>query len=519
MTKRAFLAIVTVCVLALLGAWMVLAFPGATFDPATAATVDGLPAIRPDYSGTVIPPNIAPLNFLIEEAGTDYVVRVHGAQGEAIELRTRDPRIAIPPGAWRKLLEANRGQEISFDVSVRDSAGAWKRFQPIVNSIADSEIDNYLFYRLIQPAHTVFRDLSICQRDVRTYAETIVAENGSFGNACVNCHTFSPHHPDRMVLQTRGGGDGNNYSGTFVVHDGQVEKVNTASLAKGSEADRGRIGKAMAGYSAWHPNGESIAYSANDIFQFFHAVGEVRDVFDRASDLALLHVDSNRVSTSPEISKPDRSETFPTWSPDGRTLYFCAADTLPQEQYKEVRYDLMRIGYDPESGDWGELETVLSSEETGMTILEPRVSPDGKWLLFCMSDYGAFPVFQSSCDLYLLDLGTGQHHKLPVNSGQSDSWHCWSSNSRWIAFASKRRDGVFGRVYFSYVDETGHAHKPFVLPQKDPTFYDRFIKNYNVPELVPFPAPVTSRVLGRVIRNSGEESKGGGGMMMRPKHP
>ena len=56
----------------------------------------------------------------------------------------------------------------------------------------------------------------------------------------------------------------------------------------------------MAGYSAWHPSGEFVVYSANDIFQFFHAVGEVRDVFDRESDLALYHVDSNRVSTSPE---------------------------------------------------------------------------------------------------------------------------------------------------------------------------------------------------------------------------
>ena len=118
------------------------------------------------------------------------------------------------------------------------------------------------------------------------------------------------------------------------------------------------------------------------------------------------------------------------------------------------------------------METVLASADTGLSIAEPRISPDGRWLLFCMSEYGSFPAYQPSSDLYLLDLETGDYHALDeVNSPLCESWHSWSSNSRWIAFASKRRDGVFARIYFSYVDETGHAHKPLVLPQRDPTYY------------------------------------------------
>ena len=179
---------------------------------------------------------------------------------------------------------------------------------------------------------------------------------------------------------------------------------------------------------------------------------------------------------------------------------------MPQEQYKQVRYDLMRIAYDPETGHWGELETVLSAKDTGLSITEPRVSPDGKWLLFCMSDYGSFPVYQASSDLWMLNLQTRKHHRLAVNSPRSESWHCWSSNSRWIAFASKRLDGVFGRIYFSYVDESGHAHKPLVLPQEAPTFYDGFIKTYSVPESAPQAPPVDSRILGRAIRKLGEKS-------------
>jgi hypothetical protein len=101
-----------------------------------------------------------------------------------------------------------------------------------------------------------------------------------------------------------------------------------------------------------------------------------------------------------------------------------------------------------------------------------------------------------------MDLKTRQYKRLDVNSPRCDSWHCWSSNSRWIAFASKRRDGVFARIYFSYVDEQGRVHKPVLLPQKDPTFYDRFIRTYNAPELARTPAPASGRAMARAVRSS-----------------
>jgi hypothetical protein len=509
MMRRTYLCTAAACVFVPLGIWAFLTWNAPAVDFAAVPTLDRPPSIRPDYRDTVIPPNIAPLNFVVEEPGTDCVVRIHAAQGEEIELRARDLKVEIPEGRWRRFLEANRGQAFSIDICVRDAGGKWQRFPPVVNEIAESEIDDYLFYRLIKPLHTVFSEIDIYQRDVRTFAETAVVENKSFSGACVNCHTFAPHHPDRMILQTRGTKNGVNYSGTIVVRDNQVRKVDTRQLADSSQAERGRMHEAIAAYSAWHPNGQCVAYSANDIFQFFHAVGHVREVFDQESDLALYHVEADQVTTCPDISRPDRLETFPTWSPDGRFLYFCAADPRPQQEYDQVRYDLMRISYDADKDEWGELEEVLGSKETGTSITEPRVSPDGKWLLFCMSDHGAFPVYEPSSDLYLLNLQTRDYHRLAVNSPRSESWHSWSANSRWIAFASKRRDGVFGRIYFSYIDEAGRAHKPVLLPQKDPTLYDRLIKTYSVPELAPFPAPAHSRMIGRAIRSLGAPAEPG----------
>jgi hypothetical protein len=116
-----------------------------------------------------------------------------------------------------------------------------------------------------------------------------------------------------------------------------------------------------------------------------------------------------------------------------------------------------------------------------------------------MANYGEFPVFQPSSDLYLMDLTTRRYERLAVNSPRSESWHCWSSNGRWIAFASKRRDGVFARIHFSFVDAHGRVYKPVLLPQKDPTFYDRFLKTFNAPELARAPAPVPERAIVQAI--------------------
>jgi hypothetical protein len=86
----------------------------------------------------------------------------------------------------------------------------------------------------------------------------------------------------------------------------------------------------------------------------------------------------------PAIALPDRNETWPAWSPDGRYLYYCSARLLPIEQFFNVRYDLMRMGYDIEHDRWGEPMVVVSAQQAGGSICQPKVSPDGRFVLFCL---------------------------------------------------------------------------------------------------------------------------------------
>jgi hypothetical protein len=340
----------------------------------------------------------------------------------------------------------------------------------------------------MKPLYNWWKDIGIYQRDLTGYAQSVVLRGRSFGEGCLNCHSFVGNDPDTMTIALRSATYG---SHTLLARDGTVEKIG-----------------AKWGYTAWHPSGKVAVYSMNKVTQFFQAGGlEVRDVVDLDSALVCYHVQSGQVSTMPELADKDQLETYPSWSPDGKHLYYCSAPILwkdrsavPPENYDKVRYDLRRISYDIETDRWGQSETVLSAEETGQSILLPRVSPDGRFLLFCMCRYGCFPIYQPSSDLYLMDLDTKQYRRLEINSEFSESWHSWSSNSRWIAFSSKRQGGLFTRTYFSYVDHEGKVHKPFVLPQQDPCYYDSLLETYSVPELITGPVPVKASRLARASR-------------------
>jgi len=449
--------------------------------------------IHPDYSGVVAPPNIAPLNFVVQEEGHRFYVRIAAERGGPIEIANRSGRVLIPERPWRRLLEANAGKSIHVDICVQADDGAWTQFEPIANRIAAEPIDDVLVYRKLHPGAGAWGRIGIYQRNLRSFDESLVLDNRYFSNGCVNCHTFCNNRTDKMLLGIRSSEYG---SSALLVDDGDVRKIGTKFT-----------------YTSWHPSGKTAVYSVNAVSQFFHSSGhEVRDVIDLDSHLAYYVVEAGVTKTAPDIAKKDRLETYPTWSPDGRYLYFCSApltwtqrNVVPKD-YDQIKYDLMRIAYDVERDEWGPLETVLSAADTGLSILLPRISPDGRWLVFCMCEYGCFPVYRPGSDLYIIDLeaaartGRYEYRKLEANSDQSESWHSWSSNSRWLAFSSKRDSAPFTRTYLAYVDAEGRAYKPVLLPQKDPTFYDSYLRTYSVPELATEPVRTTRETLARAIR-------------------
>ena len=461
--------------------------------------------IRPDYCDTVIPANIAPLNFIVQEDGSYYYVKIFSIQGRPIELFSRSPKIVIPQRPWHRLLDLNKTEELYFDIYVKTENGQWRRFSPITNKIAAEPIDGFLVYRKLHQVISLSRGMGIYQRNLENYDESIVLDGTAPDRYCVNCHTFLANKTDNMLMHIRGN-TGDRHA-MLLIRDGEASNIDS----------RTQFGAAPMGHTAWHPSGKLAVFTIYKVRQFFHtARGEVRDVVDLDSAMGYYLFESRTLKTTPKISQQDRLEPFPTFSPDGRYLYFCVApilwssrDELPPQHYKQSKYSLVRISYDLETDTWGQLETVLSAEQTGLSIIQPRISPDGRFLLFCMCQYSGFPAFQANSDLYLIDLkaaqqtGRYEYRRLDCNSDQAESWHCWSSNSRWFVFSSKRQDAIFARSYFSYVDENGTVHKPFLLAQKDPAFYDSAIMMQQLPELVTTAIPVTGQGLARLLSSQG----------------
>jgi Tol biopolymer transport system component len=260
-------------------------------------------------------------------------------------------------------------------------------------------------------------------------------------------------------------------------------------------------------YPYWHPSGRYIAYSTNTTRQLFHSSDPNRiEVFDEASDVQVYDVEKNELILSSLLKQDSTYETFPVFSADGRSLYFCAARALPEDSHQldSIRYNLCRIDFDPATGTSGSrIDVIVDAATLHKSVSFPRPSYDGRFLCYTLSDYGQFSIWHHEADLYLLDLSTGESRPMDgANSDDTESFHNWSTNSRWLVLSSRRDDGLFTRPYFCHVDANGTVSKAFMLPQRNPRrFYrDRFL-SFNVPEFVIAPTHFDGRKASRIIND------------------
>src|SRR4030042_6922981 len=184
--------------------------------------LDSEPNITPDYSGIVMPPNIAPLNFRILEKGLFYRVKIYSERSTPIEIASKTGSIHIPLKKWRALLNANKGNQVFVDVYIKDSKNNWLHFKRITNTIAEEDIDDTLVFRFMKSIYNAWKDIGIYQRSLTDYDVSLILHGRSFGEGCLNCHSFVGNAPDTMTIGLRSATYG---SSTLLARDGTLKKI------------------------------------------------------------------------------------------------------------------------------------------------------------------------------------------------------------------------------------------------------------------------------------------------------
>ena len=499
--KQHHFPIFTVLNLGIVVAAMILVSCGKKI-PQKFAESDELPNIYPDYTNVTIPVNMAPLTFEFNDKADGIVARLTAGNEEVV---CGGSKIQPSTSEWQQLVQSALSQQshaIQVEVYV-EKRDRWTRYKPFSIFVSPDSIDPYISYRLIPPSYVVYEELTINQRCLENYDESVIYDNmlcteGVEGQ-CINCHNYQQYNPDRMQFHAR-----QNLGGTIIAYDGSIKKVN---MRNDSILSAGV-------YPTWHPWLKFIVYSTNLTAQTFHAIHPNKvEVFDTQSDLIAYDIDKNEVMNIE--NDPTELECFPFWAPDGKALYFCSAhfeykDTIDHgEEFlmrtEEVKYNLYKKSFNPETLKFGPRELVFSADSLGKSATLPRISPDGRYLMFTLAEYGVFHIWHHDADLWILDLQTGEARNMEeINSPDTESYHSWSSNGRWVVFSSRRYDGCYTRPFIAHIDSNGRGSKPFELPCADPDYHRQFLKCYNIPEFMRGPVTIKPQDFADVLKTDGE---------------
>lgn len=467
---------------------------------------NSLPTIYPDYCGVTVPVNIAPLNFQSDSTASIPMVARFTTANEQIVVSGH--QIQIDSHDWHSLVADAVGKAIKVEVFTKTD-GEWTCFKPFNIYVSGDSIDPYISYRLISPSYVSYEELTISQRCLENFSESVIYDNmlcsTELSGQCINCHSYQRYDPQRMQFHAR-----QNLGGTVIAYDGKLRKIN---MKHDSLLSAGV-------YPAWHPTLPLIVYSTNSTHQTFHTIDPNKiEVFDTASDLIAYDVERNRVINIE--NDPAEFEVFPTWSPDGTELYYCSAhfefpDSISDRglevilRSNTIKYNIYRKRFNPQTGEFAPRELVFDAAARDKSATLPRISPDGRFLMFTIAEYGVFHIWHRDADLWMLDLRTDKASSLhALNSPDTESYHSWSSNGRWVVFSSRRYDGNYTRPFFAHIDSKGRCTKPFELPCSNPDYHRQFMKCYNVPEFMKGPVTITPQQFADILKTDGETVKYG----------
>jgi WD40 repeat protein len=426
--------------------------------------------------GAVYPPNLCPPYIEWEDPENDFwQVNLKVNEQDLGSYLSETRRWRIPSNVWNNLQRDNQNQEIKLQIKGINRSENIERPDKIHASeitrftISSDPADDYIVYRYVAPPFNSYKTPNIFIRNIgEDHSKNFLSARRRY---CINCHTFSSKsgNTGKLSLQIRSlvSSGGNKLPVYVAIYD--IDKKTGFKVKLPFEIQ-------MTTFMAWSPDGNQMAYSANQkIAAMKPIIYETQMAGMATSDIALYDLEENETYLLPGASDPNMLEIYPRYSLDGEQLIFARSPVGLHPAH--IHYDLCSLSLKEDSDNTA--YPIEGASNNGRSNYYPRFSPDGKWLSFCQSDGG--DLIRTSSDIYLKNSNLeGDAHCLESNvSYAADSWHSWSSNGKWIVFATKRDSGIYAYLYMTHIDDEGHASPAVPLP-----LGEKINASFNIPEFV-----------------------------------
>ena len=381
----------------------------------------------------------------------------------------------------------SRGQ-VAIHTS-KDPAGApiFYRDVPLMPSETEKGIIKPLASNAIHLINWRLRDIS--KPESRVVLKDMVT--------CANCHSFSR---DGKTMGMDMDGPAND-KGLYALVSVQPQMtINTTDMVNWNPSQDRQVGLNRVGFmSQVSPDGKYVVTTVNTAdrapqnnyyvvnfkdYKFLQVFYPTRGI------LAWYSRDTGRREPLPGADDPRYVQADGVWSPDGSYLVFARAEAKepyppdgkmaayandPEEV--QVRYDLYRVPFN--GGKGGQPEVIAGASGNGMSNTFPKVSPDGRWIVFVQCRNAQ--LMRPDSQLYIVPAQGGQARRMHCNTPLMNSWHSFSPNGRWLVFSSKARS-PYTQMYLTHIDEQGND-SPAILVENS-TASNRAV---NLPEFVNIP--------------------------------
>jgi tetratricopeptide (TPR) repeat protein len=331
-------------------------------------------------------------------------------------------------------------------------------------------------------------------RDIGKTQSRVVLKNMP---TCANCHSFSR---DGRTMGMDMDGPANDKGLYAVVPVKPQMTINTSDMITWNPSNDRQISLNRVGFmSQVSPDGKYVVTTVNTAersTQSNYYVVNFKDYrflqvfYPTRGILAWYSRETGRREPLPGADDPGYVQADGVWSPDGSYLVFARAeakDPYPPDgkmaSYAndpvelQIQYNLYRVPFN--GGRGGKAEAIAGASDNGMSNTFPKVSPDGRWIVFVKCHNGQ--LMRPDSQLWIVPAQGGEARRMRCNTSIMNSWHSFSPNGRWLVFSSKSRS-PYTQMYLTHIDEQGNDSPAILIDNA--TAANRAV---NIPEFVNIP--------------------------------